>query len=541
MPADCTLAAASRPLLPRRAISFGWILGLALLLTAGRLQAAGLADQVASVRVESRDKLQLLDRAGAALGTLTIPTAHSIHDALRVGNQLYVACGPDGILVFDLAGASGPQLVSRIASGRNAVRVSQSGGQLLVIVAEYGVLAYSLTDPQHPTASALGEVTAPPPAADATTATVAAPSPAKETAQVAGAAPSAMPAPTAPAVAGAVRAPARVVRVTSGWVAIAADTPIAVGDRFLLRSQRLVRTVDPTSGHVDRLPSNEPLGIFVVERLREPTANPAGAATAAASYLASGRLLRGTVVRVGDVAEPTTEPAYEPLRVPRLWYGMSRFYGHLRPMLGVSPLSYGMLSDFRFEHYFRVPIKLGVSVAPLAFLSSEPVGVISEVRGHLAFSSSYFELSLDPGGILNRFGGMAFSFGFSFRLGSLDGLNLIFRSGYRLTPSRGNGPSFDFYGAGGEINIPLAKRFTLHIASEGSMAYIWGTLGLKYWLRGNGGPGTLILDSGVGGMFLEDNCWAISSDNSACSRALLFTGRSTAAGPMASIGLDARF
>lgn len=500
--------------------------------------ASPLSETVASVRIQSRDQLQLLDSSGAALGTLGIPTAHGIADALRVGGQLYVACGPDGVLVFDLSAPAGPQLTSRIGSGRNAVRLAQSGGQLLVIVAEYGVLSYSLADPQHPVASALAEpgATRPLPEAPATAQTA----PTVPAAAPVASRPSASPS-GSPAAASTARQAARVIKVVSGWVAIASDTPIAAGDRFLLRSQRMVRIVDPTSGRSERQPSNEPLGTFVVERLRDPQPSPGSNAAAPGPYIGSGRLLRGSVVRPGDLAEPTSDPIREPLYVPHLWYGMSRFSGHLRPIFGVSPLSYGMLNDFRFEHYFRVPIKLGVAVAPLAFLTSQPVSVISEVRALLGFSSSYFELSLEPGGILNRFGGLAFSFGFSFRLGSLDGLNLIFHSSYRLTAARGSGPSFDFYGAGGEINIPLSKRFTLQLTGAGSQAYGWGTLGLRYWLRGNGGPGTLILDSGVGGVYLNDSCWSISSDTSACSRSILFTSAASAAGPMASIGLDARF
>ena len=197
------------------------------------------------------------------------------------------------------------------------------------------------------------------------------------------------------------------------------------------------------------------------------------------------------------------------------------------------------MNDFRLEHYFGVPIKLGMSVAPLAFLSTNPVGVLSEVRLHAAFSSSYFEVSFDPGGILNRLGGMGFSFGWSFRLGSIDGLNLIFRNSYLLQRSNSSDSRFDFYAAGGEINIPLARRFTLHLVSEGSRAYVWGTLGLKYWLRGSGGPGTLILDSGIGGFYFNDRCGAISNSSDACSGFSI--GRSEGGGPSASLGLDARF
>lgn len=491
----------------------------------------------ASVRVQDRENVQLLDAAGGLLGTLKIPTAHAVRDVLRTGSVLYVACGPDGVLTFDLADPAGPRLVGRFGAGRNAVRLALAGSQLLVIVAEYGTLAYSLHDPQHPSATALdasGE------AAPGTLPSVAQPTEASAatTAQVAPStaaalAPGARPAPSTAATAATA---ARVTKVSMGWVAISSTEPIAIGDRFVLRSQRLVRTVDPTTGRSERQPSNEALGAFAVERTY-PSVTEAGRTI----YAASGRLLRGTVVRVGDMAQPTQEALREPLYVPHLWYGMFRFSGHLRPMFGVSPLTYGMLNDFRFEYYLPVPIKVGVSVAPLGFLSSNPVGVISEVRASLAFSSSYFELSLDPGGILNRLGGTAFSFGFSFRLGSLDGLNLIFRSGYRLLQTGGREPDFGFFSAGGEINIPLAKRFTLQLAGDGAQPYIWGTLGLKYWLRGNGGPGTLILDSGVGGAYIDDSCRAIDLYNNTCTSLLTGAGSARGAGPVASLGLDARF
>jgi len=530
------------PVLRSRLHHRRWDLLAALLCTLGAWPAMADPSAVSSaaVRIQDRENVQLLDAAGGLLGTLKIPTSHAITDVLRQGSLLYVACGPDGVLAFDLADAAGPRLVGRIAAGRNVVRLAVSGSQLLVVVAEYGVLAYSLSDPLHPEASALV-----PPTAATVTAPAPMVSPPAQSAQpasaVAAPAPSAAPAQVLAPSARAVSEPARTVlarvtKVATGWVAIRSSEPIAVGDRFVLRSQRLVRSIDPTTGRSERQPSNEVLGMFAVERTYSPVSED-GRTT----YSASGRLLRGTVTRIGDVAQPTVEPLREPLYVPRLWYGMFRFSGHLRPMFGVSPLSYGMLNDFRFEYYLPVPIKVGVSVAPLGFLSSSPIGVISEVRGHIAFSSSYFELSLDPGGILNRLGGSAFSFGFSFRLGSLDGLNLIFRSGYRLLQTGNQQPDFGFYNAGGEINIPLAKRFTLHMAGEGAATYFWGTLGLKYWLRGNGGPGTLILDSGVGGAYLDDSCRSIDLFSSTCNSLAFGSGTARGGGPIASLGLDARF
>lgn len=534
-------------------------------LLAGRpvsaVAAPAASPVVQGVRVVDRNQVQLLDASDAVLGTLTVPCSQGIADVLRLGSMLYVACGPDGVLAFDLAATSdgnGPRLVSRFGAGRSAVRLAQSGSQLLVIVAEYGVLAYALHDPQHPQLSTLGLPTAtgtslaspqplppsssPPPTSSALQgqaqgpASVANPSPAVgPSPAVQG---SAIASPLAPKIERAASSAAVVSKVSSGWVAITSPQPFSMGDRFVLRSQRRVRTTDPTTGRSEQQPSNEALGMFAVERLYPPSST-----SGQPTFTASGRLLRGTVPRVGDLAQPTDDPLREPLYVPRLWYGMFRFYGHLRPMVGVSPLAYAMVNDFRFDYYLPVPIKIGVSLAPLSFLSSSPVAVVSEARGHVGFSSSYFEVSLDPGIILNRLGGRAFSFGFSVRLGSLDGLNLIFHSSYRLRQGFGQPSDLAFYGAGGEINIPLSKRFTLHLLADGSQANIWGTLGLKYWLRGNGGPGTLILDSGVGGAYIDDTCAAIDSASSACFPLGPLFGSSQArnGGPIASLGLDARF
>ena len=129
--------------------------------------AATTAPTLGGVRIAGRDGVQILDPAGTVVGTLAIPTAGSVQDALRVGSTLYVACGTEGVLAFDLADPRAPRMVSRFGAGRNAVRLTLSGSQLLVIVAEYGVLAYSLADAQHPVASALGDGTQPGAAIDA--------------------------------------------------------------------------------------------------------------------------------------------------------------------------------------------------------------------------------------------------------------------------------------------------------------------------------------------------------------------------------------
>jgi hypothetical protein len=267
------------------------------------------------------------------------------------------------------------------------------------------------------------------------------------------------------------------------------------------------------------------MGMFVVERLIENGG--------------AGPLLKGTVARIGDVAEPTTQPLFEPKVAPRLWYGMTRIVANIRPFLAISPLGFGMLNDFAVEYYAPVPIKIGAEIMPLGLTTAGGVGVVSEFRFRFAFASSYFEAGLAPGARVYRLGGSLFSLSYSVRLGSLDGLNLIFWNSFTLSPrSSGIGKELQFSSAGGEINIPVARKFTINLNAGGAEEWVYGTVGLKYYLRGAGGPGTMILNSGFGGAWVTDRCQSSSgfTDSFRCDTSI----RPNGFGPLISVGLDAR-
>ncbi len=271
---------------------------LALIASVAPAPAAADPDGAAQIRVAGRDSLQIVGAQGQALSTWQVGC--EVYDLLRIGDMVYVACGPQGVRSFDISAPGQPRQTAHFGTGRNVVKLAQSGNNLLAIVAEYGVVAYALNDPHQPVLTRLDV-----PAAGAAAPLALMPSP--PVAPVSPAVPAAPAVPVAPALLRApvpVRparvGPARVVSVRGGWVAVTSDTPVHRGYHFIVHSQRLIRVTDPSTGLAEQRPANEPMGMFVIE-LVSPTGG-------------SGRLPRGTVARVGDLAEPTEEP----LRVPKV-------------------------------------------------------------------------------------------------------------------------------------------------------------------------------------------------------------------------------
>ena len=483
----------------------------------------GSADAVAarSVRITGPQTLQLVDETGQLQAEWAIEA--TIQDVLQLDSILYVAGGPQGVLVFDLAAAPKPALLQRIAEGRNVVKLAHNGQSLLVVVADFSALTYSLADPRQPVPTAI------PLPAGGSPSSIGLPRP--------GAPGLAPPSPITPGQRELIlnpegpRAPqagwARVTAVRGGSVAIVSSVPVQVGDRFVVRSQRRVKVSAPTTEHPLYAPSNRAMGMFVV--------------TQTSGFTASGPLPRGTVAAVGDLAEPSPAPLRAPKVAPRLWYGMGRFSATVRPVIEVSGLDstissgLGLLSDVTFEYYFRVPIKLGVQLAPLGLVTGNRVGFSGELRALLAFSSSYFELGLEPGVEVHVIEQTRFLVGYGMRLGSLDGLNLILHNSYALNTS---GARLEFASITGEINIPVASRFNLYLTGGGSAYWGYGTLGLKYFLRGGGGPGTVILQSALGGAYLSDRCQSssFSTRTNYCQSAKV-----DGVGPAIALGVDARF
>lgn len=437
-----------------------------------------------------------------------------VYDTLRIGDTLYVARGPLGVTSIDVSDLRAPKVLSTFGAGPTAVRLSASGSLLLVVVAEYSAVAYDVSDRGNPVATrpeGLFFAAAAPPSSPGPQA----PPPQPASSRPAGAEEDDA---TAPDSSGRERGPAQVVAVRGGWLTIQSAAPLAPGDRFIIRSQRRIKVIDPVTGGSRSVPSNRDRGVFVVEQVREGRG--------------SGRLLRGTVAAVGDIAQPTERRySQRALYFPPLWSGMTRVQASVTPFLPVQELGFGLLSRLSVEHYFSFPLKLGVEAAPLGLLAlSGGTGVVAELRGKAAYASDYFEIGLDVGGQLRHFAPSRVLLAFSLRVGSLDGLNLHFSNAYSIA-DEGTRQRFVFANAFGEFNIPVHQRVTLNLAGGGSDSWAYGTLGVRGYLRGAGGPGTVILSTALGGVWLSDRQ---TSCTGACQQI-------SGAGPALSVGIDARF
>jgi len=218
--------------------------------------------------------------------------------------------------------------------------------------------------------------------------------------------------------------------------------------------------------------------------------------------------------------------------------GTTRVQATVRPFLSVIGAGFGGIADLVLEHQFPRPWKVGVEMAPLAVIAQrDGAGAITHLRATGAFSSEMLELGLGFGARLQRWGPSGYSTAAKLRLGTLDGLRFelgyvysIYRSWYtdRVT--------YGFSNATGALVVPVSARVALTL--DGGFAYdLWAytTLGLRHRLRGDGGPGTLILGGSFGLAWVLDRLPCLYGDPTPCKDA------AWGFGPTVAVTLDRRF
>lgn len=287
----------------------------------------------------------------------------------------------------------------------------------------------------------------------------------------------------------------RVVAIRGGWVVVRGGQPLHRGQRFRLHSHRPIRTFEP-DGSPGGVPSGEERGEFEVQRSE--------------GLEGSGLLPRGTVAELGDVAEPLEPRRLEDdLWWPRRWPGVTRVYGMLRPALTFNEAGFGLLTEIAVEHHFRSPLKLGLAVGPFGVVTAQQGGqqtdVDAEIKTLWAYSTRWFEIGVNPGlRVQNQRSDVLFLLSFSLRVGSLDGLNLLFENSYALGSAGGTLRPL-FSSAVGGVNLPMTRAYTLTLTAgatpglPGTTGWGFATAGVRYYMRGQGGPGTIILRADVGG------------------------------------------
>lgn len=116
-------------------------------------------------------------------------------------------------------------------------------------------------------------------------------------------------------------------------------------------------------------------------------------------------------------------------------------------------------------------------------------------------------------------------------------MNLQLENGYSLIRGYFTGePRFALDHITGELDVPLTRRLTRRIdGGFGLDLWAYGTIGLKHYLRGRGGRGTLALSAAAGAALVVDRFPCQYADPAPCE------GAATGLGPTIAAGADARF
>jgi hypothetical protein len=231
--------------------------------------------------------------------------------------------------------------------------------------------------------------------------------------------------------------------------------------------------------------------------------------------------------------EVTAHPILAPPR-PR---GLTRVVGTVRPFFTVIGSGGGAIGDLAVDHYFELPLKLGVEVSPAAVaVQRGGGGAITHLRVEGAFATDHLEAGLAVGGRTENFGPGGLSLAGRVRLGSLDGLNLRLTYGYAIIRNRyTDQQQVAFSNVLGTLEVPLTER--LAIVVDGAFSFdvwLYGTAGLKQVMVGRGGPGSWIVRAGFGVAWVLDRFPCQYRNPERCQ------GSAWGVGPTIAFGLERR-
>lgn len=285
------------------------------------------------------------------------------------------------------------------------------------------------------------------------------------------------------------------------------------GDRVLIRSQHTETRMNLFSGKEEAVISNAPVAVLEVRQVQ--------------GTRAIAELGRGDDANPGDTVELTDRPpSHSSLFAGRVGYD-SWARATLRPMFNFGKVDVGSVTELSFGYYWQF-LHLQVRAAPWGF--SVPHGVdAANLQVILSYSNDLAEIGLGTGYFRHEFktlndydcsangyvlgaaskttseDGAAHQQSYNcaqsgptvvqhLRLGAVDGLHL------RMTNTLAiDGGQFRFGYLEGSLDIPLTRELNLYGAGGGATGMSWGELGIRTYLRGVGGHGTLILTTGLGG------------------------------------------
>src|SRR6185436_3837373 len=159
------------------------------------------------------------------------------------------------------------------------------------------------------------------------------------------------------------------------------------------------------------------------------------------------------------------------------------------------------------------------------------------LRVEAAFATDYLEIGAAVGGRVENFGPGGISLAARLRLGALDGLNFRLTYGYAVIRNHYTARTrFAFSNVLGTLEVPLRDRLALTVDGAFSFdVWLYGTVGLKYRMVGDGGAGSWIVRGAFGLAWVMDQFPCQYRDPGRCE------GAAWGLGPTISVGLEYRF
>jgi hypothetical protein len=238
------------------------------------------------------------------------------------------------------------------------------------------------------------------------------------------------------------------------------------------------------------------------------------------------------------VETPQETVVAHPVLAPRRAKGMTRIRGEVRPFFNLIGSGGGAIGELAIDHYFTFPLKIGLELSPtaVAFQPSSS-GAVTHLRVEAAWATQYLELGGAVGERLENLGPGGISLAARLRLGALDGLNFRLTYGYAVIRNHYTGRTrVAFSNVLGTLEVPLTERLALVVDGGFSFdVWLYGTIGLKHVLVGNGGPGSWIVRGGFGVAWVLDQFPCQYRDPAHCE------GAAWGAGPTISFGVERRF
>ena len=481
--------------------------------------------------------------------TSTIDVEVGATSCLLYQGRVFVAAGARGVLVYSLDGESG-RLTGAWAPADGEVIGLQSGpGGLMAVSARLALVPLQITAEGSPRpAGVAGFLGAPVP--QAVTPTSSAP-------------PDAAVRPGREDVVTTARVTGTVVKVRGDIAVldIGADAGVAQGDRFEVRSQALTRQYDLETGLYEPKPSNQITAVVEVISV-----SPGKALVS---------LGRGDRARVGDHALPTDKEVSGDNLFPGYERSLNRIQAKAGPYLGVNTLSAGMLASAMYDRTFAFPMRLSVGFSNIGFIFGEDFGAPFHLDVVPSYDTDYFEVGLGLGYVYSsheRRRGLSFLQ--KVRLGTVDGVNLTVQNAFiyerkrtsswfggaasadslklddDCTPSDYDedlsGYEFNWEGIDASLALPLNRRVTMIMDwSFSNAGWLYGDIGIRTLVMGNGGHGTLIIPVTIGGVALND--YVASGKETYCDAdskkvsSLQEYDSEIYAGPVVTIGVDYRW